>query len=100
MKSVPPRGKRVGPSALSLGYRSGGLHASTISAINTTMSTQELIMKEVENLPEQLQREVYDFARFLRETSADESFNGVLLSESVLRKDWDTPEEDAAWANL
>jgi hypothetical protein len=64
------------------------------------MSTQELINKEIENLPETLRREVYDFARFLREKSADESFNGLLLSESALRKDWDTPEEDAAWANL
>ena len=64
------------------------------------MSTQELIIKEVENLPEPLQREVYDFARFLREKAKGESFNGLLLSESVLRKDWDTPEEDAAWANL
>ena len=64
------------------------------------MSTQELIIKEVEKLPEPLQREVYDFARFLREKVNGESFNGLLLSESVLRKDWDTPEEDAAWANL
>jgi uncharacterized protein DUF2281 len=64
------------------------------------MSTQELISKEVEELPEPLQREVYDFARFLRQKSADESFNGLVLSESTLRKDWDTPEEDAAWANL
>jgi hypothetical protein len=64
------------------------------------MSTQELINKEVENLPEPLRREVYDFVRFLREKSADESFNGLLLSESALRKDWDTPEEDAAGANL
>ncbi|OLD27959.1 MAG: DUF2281 domain-containing protein [Acidobacteria bacterium 13_1_40CM_3_55_6] len=64
------------------------------------MSTQELINKEIENLPESLRREVYDFARFLREKSADESFNGLLLSESALRKDWDTPEEDVAWANL
>ena len=63
------------------------------------MNTQELINKEVENLPEDLQREVYDFARFLREKS-DAGFNGLLLSESSLRKDWDTPEEDAAWANL
>lgn len=30
------------------------------------MTTQELISKEVESLPETLQREVYDFARFLR----------------------------------
>ena len=64
------------------------------------MSTQELIIKEIENLPEPLQQAVYDFARFLREKSGDESFNGLLSSESALRKDWDTPEEDAVWANL
>ena len=64
------------------------------------MSTQELISKEVEGLPEPLQREVYDFARFLREKSEDGSFNGLMLSESGLSKDWNTPEEDAAWANL
>jgi uncharacterized protein DUF2281 len=63
------------------------------------MNTQELIRKEVENLPEDLQREVYDFARFLREKS-EAGFDGLLLNESALRKDWDTPEEDAAWANL
>jgi hypothetical protein len=63
------------------------------------MSTQELISKEVENLPEALQREVYDFVRYLREKS-DEGFDGLLLSQSTLAKDWDTPEEDAAWANL
>ena len=63
------------------------------------MSTQELISQEVKNLPEPLQREVYNFARFLRQRSEDESFNGVLLSDSVLLKDWDTPEEDAAWAD-
>ena len=63
------------------------------------MTTQELIRKEVEKLPEALQREVYDFARFLREKS-DAEFNGLLLSHSTLNKDWDTPEEDAAWASL
>ena len=30
----------------------------------------------------------------------DEAFNGLLLSESALAKDWNTPEEDAAWASL
>ena len=63
------------------------------------MTTEELILKEVANLSEALQREVYDFARFLREKSEAE-FNGLLLSESALRKEWDTPEEDAAWKNL
>ena len=64
------------------------------------MSTRELIEKEVGAMPELLQREVYDFARFLRQKNEDESFNGLLLSETALAKDWNTPEEDAAWASL
>jgi hypothetical protein len=64
------------------------------------MSTRELIEKEISAMPETLQREVYDFARFLRNKKDDESFNGLLLSESVLARDWNTPEEDAAWASL
>ena len=28
------------------------------------------------------------------------AFNGVELSESVLSRDWNSPEEDAAWSNL
>jgi hypothetical protein len=30
----------------------------------------------------------------------DEPFNGSELSESVLGRDWNSPEEDAAWSNL
>jgi hypothetical protein len=29
-----------------------------------------------------------------------EPFNGAELSESVLGRDWSSPEEDAAWSNL
>ncbi len=63
------------------------------------MSTKELIEKEIADLPEPLQREVFDFARFLR-TKENDSFNGLLLSETALAKDWNTSEEDAAWASL
>ena len=34
------------------------------------------------------------------EEEADEAFNGAELSESVLARDWNLPEEDAAWSNL
>jgi hypothetical protein len=64
------------------------------------MSTRELINKELEILPEALQLEVYDFVRFLSSKSADTQFNGLLASEAVLARDWDSPEEDEAWANL
>jgi len=30
----------------------------------------------------------------------EEKFNGAELSESVLARDWNSPEEDAAWSNL
>jgi hypothetical protein len=64
------------------------------------MSTRELIVKELDVMSEPLQREVYDFVRFLRLKSDGDAFNGVLASEAVLARDWDTAEEDAAWQNL
>jgi hypothetical protein len=64
------------------------------------MSTRELIVHELEQLPEELQREVYDFVRSLRVKTDGDAFNGLLASEAVLARDWNTPDEDAAWANL
>ena len=59
-----------------------------------------MIEREVAELPEPLQREVYDFARFLRSKSGGDAFDGLEASRSVLAREWATPEEDAAWANL
>ena len=64
------------------------------------MSTRELIDHEVAALPEPLQRQVYDFVRFLKIENEKDSFDGLLLSESALAKEWNAPEEDAAWARL
>jgi len=59
------------------------------------------LLHEIETLPEASLGEVVDFVawikkRNLRQTPAET----MLLSEAVLSKDWDTPEEDDAWANL
>jgi hypothetical protein len=50
---------------------------------------------------------VYDFISYLldretgqRQASFSEAFQTMLASESVLRRDWDRPEEDVAWADL
>ncbi|MCB1224420.1 MAG: DUF2281 domain-containing protein [Verrucomicrobiaceae bacterium] len=64
------------------------------------MSTMQLIENEIAALPEPQQREVYDFARFLRFKTQDDQFDGLLASETVLSRDWDTPEDAAAWASL
>jgi len=51
---------------------------------------------------------VYDFVSYLAERepglalreTISEPYQAMLASESILRRDWDRPEEDAAWANL
>jgi hypothetical protein len=51
---------------------------------------------------------VYDFISYLLERdlrqilikTASESFQTMLASEDVLRRDWELPEEDEAWADL
>jgi len=64
------------------------------------MSTRELLDKEVASLPEELQQKVYEFAMRLKRNARDEAFDGAELSESVLARDWNSPQEDAAWSNL
>jgi hypothetical protein len=43
--------------------------------------------------PESIGKESPEHAR-------NEKFNGAELSESVLGRDWSSPEEEAAWSNL
>jgi hypothetical protein len=64
------------------------------------VSTRELLDKEVASLPEELQQKVYEFAMRLKRNARNEAFNGAELSESVLARDWNSTEEDAAWSNL
>ena len=37
---------------------------------------------------------------FFDDSDENAAFNGAELSESVLGRDWNSPEEDAAWSNL
>jgi len=51
---------------------------------------------------------VYDFVSYLAEREkrqalherSSEAYQTMLESEAVLRRDWERPEEDTAWANL
>ena len=63
------------------------------------MSKRELISQELNNLPEQDLDQLLAFLRVLKETHADGEMP-ALAAESALAKDWLTPEEDEAWANL
>jgi hypothetical protein len=63
------------------------------------MSKRELIYRELDRLPEQDIDKLLAFVQSLKEAHADAT-TPTLFAESALAKDWLTPEEDAAWANL
>ena len=88
---------RISKSAmmLSLSKRAPTFTRKPERAMIRFMSTRELIEKEIAALPEPLQRKVYDFAVLLRKKAREESFNGAELSESVLARDWNSPEQGA-----
>jgi hypothetical protein len=64
------------------------------------MSTREVLEQELRDAPDSILREVYHYLRYLKSQREEERFQGLLASEEVLARDWDTPEEDAAWQNL
>jgi hypothetical protein len=64
------------------------------------MSTKELLISEIEEVPELLLTEVLDFVHFLKAKIGREKLDMAMMSESSLSKDWLKPEEDEAWQNL
>ncbi|MEG4247946.1 hypothetical protein QUB37_09635 [Microcoleus sp. AT3-A2] len=64
------------------------------------MNAKELLLKEVDNIPEFILEEVWDFLQFLKAKYDKDKLEAILLSESSLQKDWLKSEEDEAWQNL
>lgn len=64
------------------------------------MSNKEILLQEIEKVPDELLTEVIDFIRFLQQKTVQEKFDVTLMSESLLKKDWLRPEEDKAWETL
>ena len=64
------------------------------------MLPKKTLHKEIDALPDEFAAEVLDFVHFLREKQIKQKTEVTLLSESSLRKDWLSPEEDEAWQDL
>ncbi len=64
------------------------------------MGKKELLIKEIEQVPEPLLDEVLDFVHFLKAKITKERLDTAVASESSLKKDWLRPEEDEAWQSL
>ena len=66
------------------------------------------INERLKLLPPEKLAVVYDFVSYLSERELrlalkdrpSEAYQTMLASEKVLNREWDTPEEDAAWADL
>jgi hypothetical protein len=67
--------------------------------IEAAMGKRELIARELDRMPEQDLDRLLAFLRSLKDAHAETAMP-ALAAESSLAKDWQTPEEDAAWANL
>ena len=57
---------------------------------------------DLRDLPEDAQREVYDFYLFVKQRALEkqsilQAGESALLSEKSLTEDWNKPEEDEAW---
>ena len=64
------------------------------------MSKKELLLRELEQIPEPLLDEVLDYLHFLKTKLLQQQLETAIASESALKKDWLRPEEDAAWRSL
>ena len=64
------------------------------------MTTRDILLKEIQQVPEPLLQEVLDFIRFVQVRVVGGRFETAVASEPSLSKDWLKPEEDAAWQDL
>ena len=64
------------------------------------MLPKETLHKEIDALPDEFAGEIFSFISFLKGKHMKEKMEATLLSESSLRKDWLSPEEDEAWQDL
>jgi hypothetical protein len=63
------------------------------------MSKREIIVRELDHIAEADLDKLLTFVRALKEAHGDSEM-ATLCAEGALAKDWLTPEEDSAWADL
>ncbi|TVR30956.1 MAG: DUF2281 domain-containing protein [Balneolaceae bacterium] len=64
------------------------------------MSNRDILIKEINELPDEKIQEVINFVQFLKSKHLDDELGITLVSEPSLARDWNKPEEDEAWRDL
>jgi len=59
-----------------------------------------LIYKEIESIPSEHLAELGEFIEILKQKKIKAGLETMLLSEAALKRDWEDPKEDEAWADL
>ncbi len=64
------------------------------------MTAREVIVKEIEELPDECLGGLADYVERLRRGAALQAVPTALATEAVLAEDWLRPKEDEAWRDL
>ena len=64
------------------------------------MNEKEIILRELDRVPNSLLPKVLKFIKSVQDKSQVEQLETTLLSETALAQDWLAPEEDEAWQDL
>jgi hypothetical protein len=64
------------------------------------MSTNEVILQEINNAPQEFSFEVLEITRALKHIKSLDANEPALLSQETPAKDWLSPGEDEAWKDL
>jgi hypothetical protein len=76
----------------------------TVTTRGNEMTEHTALMSELDGLPSEFLGEVTDFIAWLKHRKIQQQLlkipETMTLSETVLAKEWNTPEEEKAWASL
>jgi hypothetical protein len=86
-----PRVKTIGENLLFAVY---------LTNRGKTMSDKELLLQEINTLPADCLGEVVNFVEYIKQKQLRKIPETMRLSEAALAKEWDAPDEDAAWQTL
>jgi hypothetical protein len=75
-------------------------HFSGVAFERAMTALTQSIIDEVKSATEPVQWEVWDFLLFLKSRRDGAKDDLPPLAQSAWAKDWDKPEEDAAWRDL
>ena len=64
------------------------------------MVAMKQLVNEIETLPTECLQEVMNFVEYLKLRTLRTLPETMVYAETSLAKDWNTPEEDKAWADL